>query len=555
MVVLAASILQKGHGGKILFSRQFVPLPRVRIESLLQSFPKLIGSESQHTFIETEQIRYVYQPLEQLYIVLLTNKQSNIMEDLDTLRLLAKLVPEQCHGISGEHILKHAFELTFAFDEVISLGYKENVTVQQVHTFLEMDSHEEKLQKIITESKMNGAKKQAQERAEEIEKKKQQMREKGMTMQGFGSSSSNDNDDGYDGYPGNHGSAPGGPEYQYDEDRHSSHSSQSAPASHHVEEAPKEQPVITNKKPAKGMSLTVKKKQDDFLTAVKQEDHLTDVVVPEVIPQGGKADVNANRAAEAANNSVATRKGALVSVEEKVSILMERDGGVSKMDVSGQLKLSVFDPDDAKISIATTGPLPANGPTAFKCQLRPGVDKKAWLSEGTLVLTDGKAFALGSENAAVLLKWRRNVKGEDAVPPFTLNFWPNSENGFSTVSAEFTVELGKGAVPAKNVLMTIPCPSSQSPEVSKVDGAYRFDKASKCLYWSIPEISEQNSSGGFEFKIPEVDGESFFPINITFSSDSLVSGLQATAVKRVEGGANVDYAQEISLTTDKFVIE
>ena len=44
--------------------------------------------------------------------------------------------------------------------------------------------------------------------------------------------------------------------------------------------------------------------------------------------------------------------------------------------------------------------------------------------------------------------------------------------------------------------------NSQSPEVSKVDGAYRFDKASKCLYWSIPEISEQNSSGGFEFKLP-----------------------------------------------------
>ena len=41
------------------------------------------------------------------------------------------------------------------------------------------------------------------------------------------------------------------------------------------------------------------------------------------------ADVNANRATEAANNSVATRKGALVFVEEKVSILMERDGGVS----------------------------------------------------------------------------------------------------------------------------------------------------------------------------------------------------------------------------------
>ena len=58
MVVLAASILEKGKTGKVLFSRQFVPMAKVRIESLLQAFPKLIGNDSQHTFIETEQVRY-----------------------------------------------------------------------------------------------------------------------------------------------------------------------------------------------------------------------------------------------------------------------------------------------------------------------------------------------------------------------------------------------------------------------------------------------------------------------------------------------------------------
>jgi hypothetical protein len=34
----------------------------------------------------------LYQPLETLYLILITSKQSNIMEDLDTLRTLAKLV-------------------------------------------------------------------------------------------------------------------------------------------------------------------------------------------------------------------------------------------------------------------------------------------------------------------------------------------------------------------------------------------------------------------------------------------------------------------------------
>jgi hypothetical protein len=67
-------------------------MSRIRIEGLLAAFPKLVGTGKQHTYLETESVRYVYQPIEGLYLLLITNKQSNILEDLDTLRLLSKLV-------------------------------------------------------------------------------------------------------------------------------------------------------------------------------------------------------------------------------------------------------------------------------------------------------------------------------------------------------------------------------------------------------------------------------------------------------------------------------
>lgn len=74
-------------------------MSRIRIEGLLATFPKLVGIGKQHTYVETDNVRYVYQPMELLYLLLVTNKQSNILEDRDTLQLLSKLVCTSPHSL------------------------------------------------------------------------------------------------------------------------------------------------------------------------------------------------------------------------------------------------------------------------------------------------------------------------------------------------------------------------------------------------------------------------------------------------------------------------
>lgn len=47
-----------------LVSRQFVEISRIRIEGLLAAFPKLVAQGQQHTYVDTDTVRYLYQPLE-----------------------------------------------------------------------------------------------------------------------------------------------------------------------------------------------------------------------------------------------------------------------------------------------------------------------------------------------------------------------------------------------------------------------------------------------------------------------------------------------------------
>lgn len=96
-------------------------------------------------------MRYVYQPLDELFLLLITNRQSNILQDIDSLHLFAQVVTTVCtKGLDEREILRNAYELLSAFDELVTLGYRENLSIGQIKTFLEMESHEERIQEIIS---------------------------------------------------------------------------------------------------------------------------------------------------------------------------------------------------------------------------------------------------------------------------------------------------------------------------------------------------------------------------------------------------------------------
>lgn len=166
-VVLAASICTRG--GKAVLSRQFRDMARSRVEALLASFPKLADSSTQHTTVEQDNVRFVYQSLDELYMVLITNTQSNILQDIDSLRLFAQVVTSICKNLDEREISRNAFELLSAFDELVTLGYRDNLSLSQIKTFLEMESHEERIQEIIARNKELEASEERKKKAKQLE--------------------------------------------------------------------------------------------------------------------------------------------------------------------------------------------------------------------------------------------------------------------------------------------------------------------------------------------------------------------------------------------------
>ena len=86
--------------------------------------------------------------MEKLFLVLITNKNSNIIEDLEVLRQLNTVVVQQCNqSIDEKIVIRKAFDLVLSFDDVVTMGYRESVSQGQLDAYLEMDSTDEKIYK------------------------------------------------------------------------------------------------------------------------------------------------------------------------------------------------------------------------------------------------------------------------------------------------------------------------------------------------------------------------------------------------------------------------
>ncbi|OQR68915.1 coatomer subunit delta-like [Tropilaelaps mercedesae] len=510
MVLLSASVITKS--GKPLISRQFVEMSRPRIEGLLAAFPRLLGkSAKQHTFVETDSVRYVYQPLlDKLFMVLITTKTSNILEDLEMLRLFAKVVAEYCHSLEENDVVASALQLVLAFDELVAMGYRENVTFAQIRTFVEMDSQEEKAAIAARLNQEREAKQKMKEKAKELQKQRAEAARKGTP-----------------GSMGRTSGIGGGP--------HSggfgSSSFQSAPIAA-SDTAPKPTYVTCNPARPKGLKLGSKAKEwDQFANQLQQEGEKVQTSVKSQAP--GKEPLHSSQQIK--------REAVHLTCEEKIACQLLREGGLQSLEVHGMLTLRISDESCALVRIQMEN----KDTRQFQFNQHPNIDKDLFRNSGIIGLkAQGKPFPVNADVG--VLKWRLQSTDESLIP-LAVSFWVN-DNGNGGCDCNIEYQLDQPHLELKNVVIEVPCFGS-SPIVHECEGEYNFDSRRNVLEWLVQLIDSNSATGTMEFTASGRPDD-FFPVAVQFYSSVLYSKILVGAVQHVETKQPVRYSIEQSFVAE-----
>lgn len=147
--------------------------------------------------------------------------------------------------------------------------------------------------------------------------------------------------------------------------------------------------ATTTTSKAKGMQLGRKPKAADLFEAIKP-----DVEEPLIAP-----------------TKHTNQDSVHIDIEERVSVVANKDGGLEQMEVRGVLTLKISDPASARISLA----LKANDESSIQFKTHPNVDKSAFKDQHIVQMRDLSRPFPANQNLEVV-KWKMSTKDETAVP-------------------------------------------------------------------------------------------------------------------------------------------
>jgi len=144
------------------------------LEEYIIQFSRGVDSCKEITHLESDKVRYLFIQIDTFYLILITTKNSNIIEDTEILKLIYRLIQDLCNSINQESIIENAFEIMLGIDDIVSLGYRNSINLGQIKQYLQMESAEEKEFKRKKEEQELAVFKALEEKGKEFDRQKRE---------------------------------------------------------------------------------------------------------------------------------------------------------------------------------------------------------------------------------------------------------------------------------------------------------------------------------------------------------------------------------------------
>lgn len=558
MPVISAGVVDKN--GRVLIARQFMEINRARIEGLFHAFPRLRDTsvKKQATFLDAGSVRYVYRPMEnQLFLVLITTTCSNVIDDLAILQKMSSVLSDTLSGssICHEEIEAKSFRILFAFDEIVVGGKPECCAMDELQTYLEMDSVEETIYLEKKRQQEEAAKITTMEQSRTIKEKKMMglSRSSYDPYGGFGSDGMGEEEGGSGGSlfvqdlfssMGNASSSSNVPSFGGGLGSHSSNPIDGA-TSVGMALGKKGLEVGPSRGGPLGRGGMGGGGGDHGSTG--SAGALSMKVQREI---GSAPRLGARSPASTSLKGDSTASSGPVHVtlkiEEKMMVTQTRDGDVSSAEVKGELSLAIQDARCERILVELQ--LSQDGMFTFKPH--PKLNKDLFGSRSLLAMSDpSKPFPL--HQSITILQWKAS-QGVKITPPFIFTCWP--ELGRMTVEFELTSSFASCGV--QHVDVWFPWKGQPVASVTPTVGTTELESSQGVIHWSFDITVAQ--SGSIEITLADGNvfcGDIFFPFSVAFVVPHSLAQVAVSRVLEVDTEMPIRFNQEIQLVAEKYLVE
>ena len=363
--------------------------------------------------------------------------------------------------------MKKSFDLILSFDDVITHGHRESVTMAQLEAYLEMDSTDEKMFKKMQLIREAEAKEIAKKQQREIAKRKLDPAYKDSLVGGAVKSISSQD------YQSSLGLGPaqigGGSSGGTGGSLATITPSKPTPGANWMEETQAQ----TRKAPGKGMQLGKPKKQNELMKDLQKEKLFTK-------PQ--EAFVEETKA-EPVMTVNPLLENVIIEVEEKLNCSLNRDGEISKFEIKGIIYITVNDPKKnnpaAQLSFQSV--------KGFTFKPHPELDKQKWNKSKVICSADQESgFPAQTRLDAVRYNYRSK---DEADLPFTLNVFNSKKGAKNVITLELEANQNCNLSFKRIERVTVALNLGSQPvdiEVQKSQGAsVEQDESNNQLLWHV----------------------------------------------------------------------